>query len=150
MSTPNDPSGPQYGQDPYSANAGGYDPTAPYGGAGQYDPYGAPSYPAAQPFPGYPAPPSGQVDDPDSAMGIVGLVLSVVSCGPIGLIVSWIALNKSKARGFKNTPALIGAILGGVFTLLAFVPLVILLVYLVFVAIVVGSSGGTYLLTLLH
>lgn len=133
MSTPNDPSG--------------FDPGAPYGG--QYDPYGAPSYPPAQPFPGYPAPPAGQVDDPDSAMGIVGLVLSVVSCGPVGLIVSWIALNKSKARGFKNTPALIGAILGGVFTLLAFVPIVIFLVYLVIMALVLGASASTSLLTVL-
>jgi len=86
MSTPNDP----YGYDPYD----------PYG---QPPSYPAQGYPGAQAYPGYPAPPV-QVDDPDSAMGIVGLVLSVVSCGPIGLVVSWIALNKSKARGFKTPP----------------------------------------------
>lgn len=122
-------------------------PNGPYG----YDPsVPPPSYPAqgyqgAQGYPGYPAPPV-QVEDPDSAMGIVGLVLSVISCGPIGLVVSWIALNKSKARGFKNTPALIGAIVGGIFTIMAFLPFLAVLVYFAFLAALFGSTSPDYLM----
>ncbi|KXO96968.1 Uncharacterised protein (plasmid) [Tsukamurella tyrosinosolvens] len=94
MSTPNDP----YGYDPY----------------GQPPSYPAQPYPAYQPYPGYP-PPQG-LQDPDQAMGIVGLILSVLGCYPVGLLVSWIAHRQSRDRGYKNTLATVGMIIGGVFT----------------------------------
>ena len=46
-------------------------------------------------------------------MGIVGLVLAIF-CSLVGLIVSIIAFNKSKAAGFKNNIALAGIIVGAV------------------------------------
>jgi hypothetical protein len=76
-------------------------PPPPSGG----QPYGAPQYggPPAQ--------------DPGRTMGIVGLVLSVIGlfCGIsaiAGIIVSAIAMNKSKTAGFKNNLALAGLIIG--------------------------------------
>ncbi|MDO5287951.1 MAG: hypothetical protein Q4G45_14205 [Actinomycetia bacterium] len=51
-------------------------------------------------------------EDPGKTLGIVGLVLSIVVCGPVGAIVSYLGLSKSKAAGFKNTSALIGLIWG--------------------------------------
>jgi hypothetical protein len=70
-------------------------PPPPSGGA----PYGAPQYggPPAQ--------------DPGRTMGIVGLVLAIF-CSLIGMVVSIIAYNKSKAAGFKNNIALAGIIVG--------------------------------------
>ncbi len=72
-------------------------PPPPEGG----NPYGAPQYggPPAQ--------------DPGRTMGIVGLVLAIF-CNLIGLVVSIIAFNKSKAAGFKNNIALAGIIVGAV------------------------------------
>ena len=55
--------------------------------------------------------------DPGKTLGIVGLVLAFVAA-LIGVIVSAIALNKSKKAGFKNTPALIGIIVGSIITVL--------------------------------
>ncbi|GAB3132022.1 hypothetical protein GCM10027289_19200 [Tsukamurella serpentis] len=115
MSTPNDPYGQQPDPNQYPGQQyGGYDPNAQYGAA-QYGQ--TPSYPGQQ-YPGYPAPPSGEIQDPDNAMGIVGLILAIACCGPIGLVVSWIALKKSKDRGYKNTIALIGTVLGGISSVL--------------------------------
>lgn len=72
-------------------------PPPPAGG----NPYGAPQYggPPAQ--------------DPGRTMGIVGLVLAIF-CSLIGMVVSIIAYNKSKAAGYKNTIALAGIIVGAV------------------------------------
>lgn len=72
-------------------------PPPPPGG----NPYGAPQYggPPAQ--------------DPGRTMGIVGLILAIF-CSLIGMIVSIIAFNKSKAAGFKNNIALAGIIVGAV------------------------------------
>jgi len=72
-------------------------PPPPDGG----NPYGAPQYggPPAQ--------------DPGRTMGIVGLVLAIF-CSLIGMVVSIIAFNKSKAAGFKNNIALAGIIVGAV------------------------------------
>jgi hypothetical protein len=83
----------------------------PYG-SGYPAPY--PAYPGAAGYPGYPLP--HDIQDPDNTLGIVGLVLSIVGCSPVGLVISWMALNKSKQHGYKNTLALVGTIIGGVFT----------------------------------
>ena len=149
MGYPENPQDP-FNKDPYGTN----DPNAQYG-AGQYDPYGqAPSYPgqgypAAQPYPGgypgYPVP-NGEMQDPDNAMGIVGLVLNFVCCGPIGLIVSWIALNKSKERGYKNTVALVGAIVGGIGGAML---LVVVVIYAIIFIAAISSSSSSYVLSLL-
>lgn len=54
---------------------------------------------------------------PGKTLGIVGLVLSFL-VAIAGLIVSAIALSQSKKAGYKNTPALVGLILGIVFSVL--------------------------------
>ena len=56
------------------------------------------------------------VEDPGKTLGIVGLILSFFTA-VIGLIVSAVALNKSKKAGFKNTPALVGIIIGALGTI---------------------------------
>ena len=128
MSTPNDP----YGQQP--------DPNQ-Y--PGQQQPFAGQPYPG-QPYPWQPAPvgPNGErLNDPDNTLGIVGLVLVFVCGGIVGLIVSWIALNKSKQRGYKNTPALIGVILGAIFSVL----FVLWLIFAVVIGIGSASSSSYFL-----
>ena len=74
-------------------------------------------------YPGHPGPPYGAPRrDPGQTLGIVGLVLSVVGCtGPIGLIVSLIALSKSRKAGFTNAFAIIGIVIGVIFTVIGLV-----------------------------
>ena len=48
---------------------------------------------------------------PGKTLGIVGLIVSFFF-SLVGLIISIIAFNQSKAAGFKNTPAKVGIILG--------------------------------------
>lgn len=65
----------------------------------------------------YGAPPA---EDPGKTLGIIGLVLSFFTA-IIGLIVSIVALRKSKKAGFKNTPALVGIIVGILSTIVAII-----------------------------
>jgi multisubunit Na+/H+ antiporter MnhG subunit len=53
-------------------------------------------------------------EDPGRTLGIVGLVVSIFA-SLIGLIISVIAYNKSKAAGYKNNFALAGIVIGAVF-----------------------------------
>jgi hypothetical protein len=69
----------------------------------------------AAPYPTNPA--ANAAADPGRTMGIVGLVLSIF-VPIVGLIVSIIARRKSKLAGFANTLALVGIIIGVVFTVL--------------------------------
>lgn len=55
-------------------------------------------------------------EDPGKTLGIVGLILSFFTA-IVGLIISAVALNKSKKAGFKNTPALVGIIIGALGTI---------------------------------
>lgn len=70
-------------------------------------------------------------DYPGKTLGIVGLVLSIVAGGIIGIIVSAIALNQSKAAGFKNTPAKAGLIVG----------IVVVAAYVLFFILIFGLAG---------
>jgi len=79
-----------------------------------YPPQGYPQQGYQQP---YGAPPA---EDPGKTLGIVGLVLSFFTA-IIGLIISIVALRKSKKAGFKNTPALIGIIVGILSTIVAII-----------------------------
>ncbi len=74
--------------------------------------------PAPAPAPG-PAPASD-----GKTLGIVGLVLAFLA-PLIGLIVSIIARNQSKAAGVENTPAKIGLILSIVFMVLYVIILIV-------------------------
>ncbi len=58
--------------------------------------------------------------NPGQTMGIVGLVLAIFF-NIIGIIVSIVALNKSKKAGFGNGPAVAGIIVGILTTIIAVV-----------------------------
>lgn len=86
-------------------------------------------YPAAPPAPGGPVPAPAGTDYPGKILGIVGLIVTFFFT-VVGLILSIIANNQSKAAGYKNTPAKVGIILGIIFTVL----------YVIF--IIIGIAGG--------
>lgn len=104
----------------------------------QFPPQGAPQFPPPGTPPRAPArpplqsPPPG-TDFPGRTLGIVGLILVFVAT-VVGIIVSAIALSQSRAAGLRNTPALIGVIVGSA---LVAVGLVIGLVFAV-----LGITGG--------
>ncbi|MBE7699727.1 DUF4190 domain-containing protein [Oerskovia sp. Sa1BUA8] len=122
--TPQDPAAGQAPQAPqYGAPAGGA-PQAPQYGAPQAPQYGAPQAPAPQ---GYGA--EAPATDPGKTLGIVGLVLSILGCTSlIGLILSIVALSKSKKAGYKNGIALAGIIVGAVLLVTSIVVGIVLLV----------------------
>jgi hypothetical protein len=81
--------------------------------------------------------PAPGVDFPGKTLGIVGLIVAIFA-NLIGLIISAIALSQSKKAGYKNTPALVGVIIGSV--LLAIT--VIWIIVAVVAAISLASSGA--------
>lgn len=70
-----------------------------------------PNVPAAPTPPPAAAPAAAPGDYPGKTLGIVGLILSIL-VAIVGLIVSAVALSKSKKAGYKNTPAVVGIVLG--------------------------------------
>ena len=74
----------------------------------QYPPAAGQPYPAEGPY----------AVDPGRTLGIVGLVLAIVASF-IGLIISIVAFNKSKAAGFQNGIAKAGIIVGIITTILS-------------------------------
>ncbi|MFD6094395.1 DUF4190 domain-containing protein [Oerskovia sp. NPDC060338] len=129
MSYPEQPEQNPSGQpNPYTGGpqdpAAGQAPQAPQYGAPQAPQYGAPAPGAPQAPYGAGAPqapytpggvPGAPAQDPGKTLGIVGLVLSIIGCTSlIGLILSIVALNKSKKAGYKNGIALAGIIVGAV------------------------------------
>ncbi len=101
--------------DPNVPSSGGYPPQDQQQGQPQqgYPPQGYPQQ-------GQPAYGGQPAEDPGRTLGIVGLVLSFFTA-IIGLIISIVALRKSKKAGFKNTPALIGIIVGILSTVVAII-----------------------------
>lgn len=95
------------------SNQQGYEPATPY-----------PTYPQETAMSHAPAPyapdayavPAPVPVDPGRTLGIVGLVLSVFTA-LIGLVVSIVALRRSRKAGFKNGFALAGVVVGGLVTL---------------------------------
>jgi hypothetical protein len=88
---------PQYGQGP-----------SPYG----QQPYGsgAGNYPGQQGYPGRPA------DNPGRTLGIIGFILAIL-IAPVGLVISIVALVKSRRARMGNGFALAGIIIGALFTI---------------------------------
>jgi len=78
------------------------------------------------------------VDYPGKTLGVVGLIVAIFF-NLIGLIISAIALNQSKKAGYKNTPALVGVIIGAV---LLGIGIILSIVF--GAAIIAGISAGTY------
>jgi len=86
---------------------------------------------------GSPAPAPAGATFPGKTLGIVGLVVAIFF-NLIGMIISIVAFNQSKAAGFKNTPAKAGIIVGAVLFVLGIVGFII--------ATVIGAAavGGAY------
>lgn len=81
--------------------------------------------------------PTPGTDYPGKTLGIVGLVLAIVF-NLVGLIISIIANQQSKAAGYKNTPAKIGIIVGAILLVLG---IIVSIISVVASAALVGNSG---------
>lgn len=64
---------------------------------------------------------------PGKTLGIVGLIASI-PFNVIGLIISIVALVQSKKAGYRNTPAVVGIIIGAVLTLATVVVIIVVMV----------------------
>lgn len=82
--------------------------------------------------------PAPGVDYPGKTLGIVGLIVAIFA-SLIGLIISAIALSQSKKAGYKNTPALIGVIIGAVF-----LAITVIWIIVVVIATVAALNSGAY------
>jgi hypothetical protein len=78
------------------------------------------------------------VDFPGKTLGVVGLVVAIFF-NLIGLIISAIALSQSRRAGYKNTPALVGVIIGSVLLALG-----IIIGIIVVIASVAAVNSGAY------
>jgi len=88
-----------------------------------------------------PAPqPAPAGDFPGKTLGIVGLVLAILAA-PVGLIVSIVANNQSKAAGFPNQLAKIGIIVGAILTAIWVISIVI---WAIAAAALLSSGIATY------
>jgi hypothetical protein len=84
-----------------------------------------------------PAPqPAPAGDFPGKTLGIVGLVLAILA-PLIGLIISFVANNQSKAAGYPNQLAKIGIIVGAILTVLG---IIVSIIY----AVTLGSLVASY------
>lgn len=100
---------PQYGQ---SAGSYGQQSPSPYGqqGGSPYGQQGGTNYPGQQGYQGQPA------ENPGRTLGIVGFILAIL-IAPVGLVISIIALVKSRRAKMGNGFALAGIIIGVLFTI---------------------------------
>ncbi|WP_440709469.1 septum formation family protein [Herbiconiux sp. YIM B11900] len=125
---PGSPQPPQYP----AAGAPQSPPPYPPTGAPQGPPPPTGTPPRAPGRPPLQSPPPG-ADFPGRTLGIVGLILAFVA-NIVGIIVSAIALSQSRAVGLRNTPALIGVIVGSAFLAIGLV--------IGLIAAAVGITGG--------
>ncbi len=118
------------GSSPYGQPSYGQSPTPygqqPYGQASGQQAYGQSPY--GQPYPGggYPGQ-QGPRENPGRTLGIVGLILAFIPVlNPVGLILSIVALVKSKKAGMGNGIAVAGIIVGALATILLVLAILLL------------------------
>lgn len=88
-----------------------------------------------------PAPqPAPAGDFPGKTLGIVGLVLAIL-VPLVGLIISVVANNQSKAAGYPNQLAKIGIIVGAILTALG---IIVGIIYGISIAALVSTGITTY------
>ena len=88
-----------------------------------------------------PAPqPAPEGDFPGKTLGIVGLVLAIL-VPLVGLIISVVANNQSKAAGYPNQLAKIGIIVGAILTALG---IIIGIIYGIAAAALISTGIPTY------
>lgn len=126
---------PQYGQQ--AATPNGEQNASPYGQQSQYG-NAAGNYPGQQGYQGQPT------ENPGKTLGIVGFILAIF-IAPVGLILSIIAMVKSRKARMGNGFALAGIIIGILFTIIG----AVIIYFIVSVGIEVAQlcegvpSGGT-------
>lgn len=86
-----------------------------------------------------PAPAPAPADFPGKQLGLVGLILAII-VPLVGLIISVVANNQSKAAGYPNQLAKIGIIIGAILTALG---VIVLIINIVITAAAV-NAGLTY------
>lgn len=93
----------------------------------------------ATPPPASPAAAVAPATFPGKTLGIVGLILAFVAA-PLGLILSIVA--KVQSKGYKNTPATVGIVLGILFTV--GYAILIASIFGALLAACAGLEPGTY------
>lgn len=113
-------------------------------------PYAQQGYPAAQgPYQGqypqapYPAYPAYAPEPPGKTMGIVGFVLAFV-IAPAGIVVSAMALSESKKAGYDNVLGKWGLWLSIIFTSLAVLYVVFMLLFMAGTFFTVFSTTSSF------
>ena len=86
-----------------------------------------------------PAPAPAPADFPGKQLGLIGLILAIL-VPLVGLIISVVANNQSKAAGFPNQLAKIGIIVGAILTALYLLGIIISAI----VSAAAISTIGTY------
>ena len=105
-------------------NSGGYG-YPPVGGNPPYGSYPPPPPGSYPPPGGYPPPYQQPMTPETNSMAIASLVVSLLCCGPVGLVLGLVALNQITASGEGGRGlALAGTILGGISTVFAFLVLI--------------------------
>lgn len=129
---------PAYGQNRGQAPYGQHQAPTPYGQNQAQTPYGS-SYgqqPAGYPAGGYSPGQQGPRENPGRTLGITGLILAFIPfLNPVGLILSIVALVKSRRAGMGNGLAVAGIIVGALATII----LVLSIILIVAVAPFVGE-----------
>ncbi len=85
-----------------------------------------------------PQPAAAPADFPGKQLGLVGLILAIL-VPLVGLIISVVANNQSKAAGYPNQLAKIGIIVGAILTVLGAIGIIL---SIVLPLALVGASGG--------
>ncbi len=118
------PSQPQYGQPVYGQNPPQYGQNpglTPYGSSYGQQPAG---YPAGGYHPGQ----QGPRENPGRTLGITGLILAFIPfLNPIGLILSIVALVKSRRAGMGNGLAVAGIIVGALATIILVLVIILII-----------------------
>jgi hypothetical protein len=91
-----------------------------------------------------PQPEPAGVSYPGKTLGIVGLIVAFPA-NLIGLILSIVAFTQSKKAGYKNTPALIGIIVGSVLLVGSIiVGIILIVVFANLIGTCVDLGAGTH------
>ena len=96
-----------------------------------------PPYQAPAPVPNFNQTVVPTADDPGKTLGIIGLVFAFVGLQLIGLILSIIGHNKSRAAGFKN-----GLAVAGIWANSIIIGLSVLIAVPIFIIITMAASTG--------
>jgi hypothetical protein len=93
----------------------------PPGSASALPPSGPP--PPGQPYPGAVPPPNGK--DNTQLYGILGIVIAVICCAPLGILFGYLSMQEAKKHGKDETLGKVGFWLGIALTVLGLIAVVL-------------------------